>query len=75
MPLASPTIYHEALVAGLTPDPQETISEWADTYMRLPSESAEPGHWRTTRFPFLRDIMDCLSPYSPIRDWGIFPSL
>src|ERR1044071_10323686 len=28
--------------------------------------SAEPGPWRTDRTPYLREIMDCLSPSSPI---------
>nr|WP_232023979.1 phage terminase large subunit family protein [Sulfurivermis fontis] len=28
--------------------------------------SAEPGRWRTSRTPYLREIMDCLSPTSPI---------
>jgi hypothetical protein len=26
--------------------------------------AGEPGRWRTTRTPFLREIMDCLSPSS-----------
>jgi hypothetical protein len=28
--------------------------------------SAEPGRWRTSRTPYLRAIMDCLSPASPV---------
>ena len=28
--------------------------------------SAEPGHWRTQRTPYLREPMDCLSASSPI---------
>jgi phage terminase large subunit GpA-like protein len=28
--------------------------------------SAEPGRWRTHRTPYLKAIMDCLSPMSPI---------
>ncbi len=27
--------------------------------------AGEPGRWRTSRTPFLREIMDCLSPSSP----------
>jgi hypothetical protein len=27
--------------------------------------SSEPGRWRTERTPYLREIMDCLSPSSP----------
>ena len=50
---------------GTTRDQQQSVSEWADTY-RFLSEvaSAEPGRWRTTRTPYLREIMDCLSPGS-----------
>ena len=52
---------------GLTPDPLLTVSEWADRHRVLASRaSAEPGRWRTGRTPYLRAIMDCLSPLSPI---------
>ncbi len=44
-----------------------TISQWADRYRVLSQRaSAEPGPWRTDRTPYLREIMDCLSPSSPI---------
>jgi phage terminase large subunit GpA-like protein len=29
--------------------------------------SSEPGRWRTDRTPYLREIMDCLSPSSPVQ--------
>ena len=52
---------------GLTPDPLLTVSEWADRHRMLSSKaSAEPGRWRTSRTPYLRAIMDCLSPASPV---------
>ena len=52
---------------GLTPDPRLTVSEWADRYRMLSSRNAsEPGRWRTRRTPYLREIMDCLSPTSPV---------
>lgn len=52
---------------GLTPDPFLTVSQWADAHRVLSSKSAsEPGRWRTSRTPYLREIMDCLSPASPI---------
>ncbi|AKJ30673.1 phage terminase large subunit family protein [Caldimonas brevitalea] len=51
---------------GLTPDPLLTVSEWADRHRILSSKaSAEPGRWRTARTPYLREILDCLSPTSP----------
>lgn len=52
---------------GLTPDPLLSVSEWADQYRMLSSKSAaEPGRWRTSRTPYLKEIMDCLSPTSPV---------
>jgi len=62
-------IYKEAFLKGLEPDPLLTISEWADRYRFLPKESsAEPGKWRTDRFPFLKEIMDALSPQDPTHE-------
>lgn len=52
---------------GLTPDPLLNVSEWADQYRMLSGKSAsEPGRWRTSRTPYLKAIMDCLSPTSPV---------
>lgn len=49
------------------PDPPYTVSEWADRNRYLSTvASAEPGLWRTSRTPYLREIMDALSSYSPI---------
>lgn len=60
--------YREGFVAGLTPDPDLTVSEWADQFRFLSQKaSAEPGRWRTDRTPYLREIMDCLSPSCPIQ--------
>jgi phage terminase large subunit GpA-like protein len=70
MILPTPTaeeIYSAAAAAGMRPDPLLTISQWADKYRKLSQRaSAEPGPWRTERTPYLRDIMDCLSPSSPV---------
>ena len=70
MPLPAQTateIYNAAFNAGLRPDPVLTVSEWADRYRRLSGKSAaEPGPWRTDRTPYLREIMDALSPSSPV---------
>jgi phage terminase large subunit GpA-like protein len=52
---------------GLTPDPLLSVSEWSDRHRILSSKaSAEPGRWRTSRTPYLKAIMDCLSPTSPV---------
>lgn len=51
---------------GLEPEPQLTVSEWADRHRLLPQASAEPGPWRTARVPYLRAVMDALSASSTI---------
>ncbi|MFM2007250.1 MAG: hypothetical protein RLZZ09_2905 [Pseudomonadota bacterium] len=52
---------------GLTPDPRLTVSAWADRHRELSGkEASEPGRWRTQRTPYLKEIMDCLSPHSPV---------
>jgi hypothetical protein len=64
----TPDVYRDAFLDGLTPDADLTVSEWADQYRMLSQKaSAEPGRWRTDRTPYLREIMDCLSPSSPIQ--------
>jgi phage terminase large subunit GpA-like protein len=51
---------------GMLPDPDLTVSEWADQHRWLSSRaSAEPGRYRTARTPYLREIMDALSPRHP----------
>lgn len=58
--------YLDSVIEGLTPDPDITVSEWADKYRQLSSKSsAEHGPWRTSRTPYLQEIMDCLSPHHP----------
>lgn len=34
-----------------------TVDEWADKYRQLPAANAESGLWRTSRTPYLREIM------------------
>lgn len=42
-----------------------SVSEWADKYRILHhASSSEGGHWKTSRTPYLREIMDCLSSNS-----------
>jgi phage terminase large subunit GpA-like protein len=56
----------EAAAAALRVPPKVTVSEWADSERMLPSKgAAEPGRWRTSRTPYLRAIMDALSPHHP----------
>jgi phage terminase large subunit GpA-like protein len=51
---------------GLKPDPLLTVSEWADRYRTLSSRAAaEPGRYRARRTPYMKEIMDALSPGHP----------
>jgi phage terminase large subunit GpA-like protein len=51
---------------GLRPDPSLTVSAWADKHRVLsPRGANEAGPWRTTRTPYLKEIMDHLSPSHP----------
>ena len=50
---------------GMRPEPQIMVSAWADRHRILPPASAEPGRWRTSRTPYLCEVMDALSSSSP----------
>ncbi|MGN0444235.1 MAG: phage terminase large subunit family protein [Acutalibacteraceae bacterium] len=46
-------------VRGMKPPEKLTVSQWADKKRRLSAESsAETGPWRTSRTPYLKDILD-----------------
>ncbi len=56
------------LARAARPRRRLTVSEWADAHRVLsPKGASEPGPWRTSRTPYLREIMDCLSARSPVR--------
>ena len=64
-----PTVYLQSFLNGLKPDEILSVSEWADKYRKLSSKaSAEAGQWRTERTPYLKEIMDTLSPHCPTQD-------
>lgn len=53
------------ILRHLRPEPDLTVSEWADEHRVLTSRSAaEAGPYRTSRTPYMRDIMDDLSATS-----------
>lgn len=55
----------DSCLANFLPPPDITVTEWADKNRRLPSEtSAESGQWRTSRTPYLEEIMNSFTdPY------------
>ncbi len=50
---------------AIRPEPQIPVAIWADSHRMLPDTAAEPGRWRTSRTPYLREIMDALSTGNP----------
>ena len=49
-------------IASFTPPEDITVTQWADKKRRLsPESSAEPGPWRTSRTPYLKEPMDSVT--------------
>lgn len=49
-------------IAGFIPPEDTTVTQWADKKRRLsPESSAEPGQWRTSRTPYLKEPMDAFT--------------
>ncbi|MCK9386144.1 MAG: phage terminase large subunit family protein [Nevskia sp.] len=66
----------ERLALAVKPRDRLTVSQWADKYRKLSSkDSGEIGNFRTSRHPMMREIMDSLSDFSPVREVTlVFPS-
>ena len=48
---------------------RRTVTEWADDKRMLPSKgAAAPGKYRSSRTPYMREPMDCLSTLSPVEE-------
>ncbi len=64
-----------AFERGWKPKHRLTVSEWADANRVLSTVgSSEPGNWKTSRTPYLREIMDQLSEHSPAKIIGFMKS-
>lgn len=64
----SPSVALDALREGLRPERRLSVSEWADANRQLSrAASSEPGQWRTSRTPYLREPMDNLSSSSDVQ--------
>jgi phage terminase large subunit GpA-like protein len=61
------TITGDTFADAFRPEPELTVSEWADTYRMVGKPSPEQGPWRTSRVPYTREIMDNISPSSPVQ--------
>lgn len=62
-------VYRSVFAKSILPDPVISISEWAERYRIVPQESSPvPGKWSNDLVPYLREIMDCLSPHHPCEE-------
>ncbi|WP_059751216.1 phage terminase large subunit family protein [Thiobacillus denitrificans] len=69
MPLADAyALVGAAWADGLSPDPDITFDAWAEEFRYLPPDSSEPGKFRLSRTPFMRDILRDLSPSSEVEE-------
>ncbi len=69
LPANAALLLAATLSRALAPRKPLTVSQWADAERFLSSKgSAEPGRWRTSRNPPLREPMDCLSARSTVRE-------
>ena len=56
----------KGLQNGFKPDPRLTVTEWSEKFRMLTTESsAEAGTYRVDRTPYLKEIMDVMSPTDP----------
>jgi phage terminase large subunit GpA-like protein len=71
---AAARTYVAAILAAVQPDKRVLVDEWAEANRVLPVDTPEPGPFRTTRTPYLIDIMRTMSPGSPWREgWWMKP--
>ncbi len=66
MPTATDVVNAAARRAWQPPS-NLSLSEWSDANRHLGVDSPEPGPYRTARTPYLKQVMDCLSPSHPAR--------
>jgi phage terminase large subunit GpA-like protein len=60
--------YRQAFQDGLRPEVTGSVSDWAEAHRVLSGIGCpEPGPWRTSRTPYLREPMNCLSASSRVR--------
>lgn len=57
-----------AWAEAFRPRPRMSVSDWADNNRELTTaETSEPGPWKTSRVPFIREIQDALSTSSDVQ--------
>lgn len=62
------TNHRQSFARAIRPRKKLSVSEWADAHRVLSQKSSsEPGRWRTSRAPYTKEVMECLSADSPIQ--------
>jgi phage terminase large subunit GpA-like protein len=57
----------KAALLAIRPDPYYSVTDWADERRILPPQgSSEAGRWRTSRTPYLAEVMASASPGSGV---------
>ena len=55
-------------ISYIKPKTTKSVVEWVEENRVLPASSSEPGKMLLSRTPFLKEILECMSPLSPVRD-------
>ena len=61
-------LYLETFSQTIKPDPYILMSDWSEEKFQLAEYSAERGSYRLSRTPFMREILEVLSPQHPAQD-------
>ena len=73
--LTARSVMGKAAARAVRPRGRLSVGQWADNHRILTSKgSGEVGRWRTSRNPMLREIMECLSVHSPVREIWVMKS-
>ena len=48
----------KVLLNAVKPVSKLSVSDWADKYRVISEGNAEPGQWKTSRVPYMREVMN-----------------
>lgn len=71
---AAGRIVAEAAAQAMLPPPPADITSWCEANIVFDARSPFPGPFRISRFPFLREIHEMLSPEHPCREVTVMGS-
>lgn len=67
VPTSAVELVNRAANRAWTPPPTTSVSEWSEENVILGGDSPVRGVYRVSKTPYVKEIMDCLSPYHPAR--------